>query len=35
VLLSRWCCIACDVVFTPKEWVVRMQWMVLVDGVDG
>jgi hypothetical protein len=34
-LLSRWCCIACDVVFTSKEWFVRMPWMVLMGGGDG
>jgi hypothetical protein len=34
-LLSRWRCIACDVVLAPKEWVVRMRWMVLMGDADG
>jgi hypothetical protein len=33
-LLSCWCCIACDVVLAPQEWVVRMRmpWMGLMGG---
>jgi hypothetical protein len=31
---SCWCCIACDVVLAPRECVMEMLWMVLMDDAD-